>query len=185
MYDGHAYSFQDIFEMIDKKTTHQKNLECLAKEIYKFLDGLSSPVMINIFELRGNTYNHINFQSLYLYKKLRFGTETFTYRGLQIYNLISDNIQNGSSLENFKREIKKWKDEKCPCRISKIYLQDAGDLEPHKSWQFLLIHSSFKETFSEPNRVSEMEIFMTLTIFCKKFHFWYSRGFCIQLSEFL
>ena len=119
--------------MIDKKTTHQKNLECLAKEIYKFLDGLSSPVMINIFELRGNTDNHINVQSLYLYNKLRFGTETFTYRGLQIYNLISDNIQNGSSLENFKREIKKWKDEKCPCRISKIYLQDAGDLEPHKS----------------------------------------------------
>ena len=48
------------------------------------------------------------------------------YRGPQIWNLIADNIQNISSLQNFKREIKKWKCENHPCKICKTYLENIG-----------------------------------------------------------
>ena len=62
-----------------------------------------------IFKVGGRICNLRNFQSLYstCKKTVRFGTETITYRGPQIRNLIPDNIKNAPSLENFKREIKK------------------------------------------------------------------------------
>ena len=65
---------------------------------------------------RGKIYNLRKFQSLYTNckKPVRFGAEMVTYSGLQFWNFIPDNINNVSSLENFKRGIKKWKYEKCP-----------------------------------------------------------------------
>ena len=89
----------------------QKNLENLTNKIYKFLHGLSSPVINDIFKKRGNINNLRNFQSLYTtcIKNARSWTETVTHRGPQIQNLISDKIKNVYSLENFKRKIKKRK----------------------------------------------------------------------------
>ena len=42
IYDNHAHSFQDALEVTNKKTIHPKHCECLPKEIYKRLHGLSS-----------------------------------------------------------------------------------------------------------------------------------------------
>ena len=39
------------------KTIHQKNLEFLAIETYKFQNGLSPPIMNNIFLSTQNIYN--------------------------------------------------------------------------------------------------------------------------------
>ena len=104
---------------------HQKNLECLAKEIYKLLHG--SPVMSSIFKVMSGVFicNPRNFQSLYSTSKktVKFVTETINYRGPQIWNLIPNNIKNIFPLENFSREIKKWNGGKCPWRICKTYLQ--------------------------------------------------------------
>ena len=44
IYDDHTRSFQDKVETRNEKTIHKKNLECLAKEIYKFLRGLSPSI---------------------------------------------------------------------------------------------------------------------------------------------
>ena len=73
--------------------------ECLAKESYKFMHGLSLPIMNDIFKVRDNIYNRRNFQSFYSTRKktVRFGTETVTSRGRWIWNLIPDNIKNVSS----------------------------------------------------------------------------------------
>ena len=57
----HVSSFQDILEMTKEKTIHQNNLESLAKEIYKFLNGLSPPIMNDAFMIRNNKYNLRNF----------------------------------------------------------------------------------------------------------------------------
>ena len=34
--------------------------------------------------------------------------------------------KNASSFDLFKKEIGKWKGEKCPCRICKTYIQHVG-----------------------------------------------------------
>ena len=109
--------------MINQKVYGSRTMH-LAKEIVKFLHGLSSPVMRQIFKKKDTIRNLRNFPSLYSSSKnsVKFATETIMYRGPQIWNLIHNNIKNVFSLENIIRVIKKWSGEKCPWRICKRYL---------------------------------------------------------------
>ena len=103
-------------------------MESLAKEIYKFLNGLSPPIMNVAFIIRNNNYNLRSFQCLYATNKrtVKCGTETVTYRGPQIWNLVPEKTKNASSFDLFKKEIAKRKCEMCPCRICKTYIQHVG-----------------------------------------------------------
>ena len=107
--------------MTKEKKIYQNNLESLAKEIYKFLNGLSPPIMHDAFMIRNIKYNQRNFQCLYFTNKrtAKYGTETVTYRGPQIWNLVHEKTKNKSSFKIFKKEIRKWRGKKCPCRICK------------------------------------------------------------------
>ena len=90
----------------------------MAKEIYKFLHGLSPPTMKDILKVRGNINDAL--ETLHRAKNIvRLGAEKITYRGCQIWNISPDNIKHVSSLENLKRRIKNWKGEKHSCRIVK------------------------------------------------------------------
>ena len=75
-----------------------------------------------------NKYNLKNIKCLYstIKRTAKYGTETVTYRGPQIWNLGPEKTKNASSFEIFKKEIRKWKGEKCPCRIRKTYIQHVG-----------------------------------------------------------
>ena len=67
---------------------------------------------------------------------MKFGTEA--YRGLTPDNLKSeptfvsyrgltpDNLKSEPTLELFKKKIRKWRCESCPCRMCKTYLQHVG-----------------------------------------------------------
>ena len=122
--NDHVSTFQDILEITKKKTIHQNNLESLAKEIYKFLNSLSPSIMNGAFMIRNNKYNLSNFQCLYSTNKraVKHGTETVTYRGPQIWNVVPEKTKS-ASFDIFRKEIGKCKEEKCPCRTCKTYIQ--------------------------------------------------------------
>ena len=63
--NDHVSTFQNILETTKEKTIHQNNLECHAKETYKFLSDLSPPIMNGAFMIRNDNYNLRNFQCLY------------------------------------------------------------------------------------------------------------------------
>ena len=125
IHNDYVSSFQDILEMTKEKIIHQNNLESLPKETYKFLNGMSPLVMNNVFMIRSNKYNLRNFQCLYSTNKktIKYGTETVTYRGPQIWNLVPEHTKSSSLFEIFKKEIRKCNGEKCLCRISKTYIR--------------------------------------------------------------
>ena len=54
IYNDHEKSFNSILTENNLKTIHQKNLEFLAIEIYKFQNGLSPPIMNDVFFSRQN-----------------------------------------------------------------------------------------------------------------------------------
>ena len=90
IHNDNVSTFQDILDMTKEKTIYQNNLESLAKEIYKFLNRLSPPIMHDAFRIRNNKYNNLrNFQCLYYTNKrsAKYGTETVLYREPQIWNL--------------------------------------------------------------------------------------------------
>ena len=65
IHNDHVSTFQSIVKITKEKTIHQNNLECLTKEIYKFLKGLLPRIMNGAFKMRNNNYNLRNFQCLY------------------------------------------------------------------------------------------------------------------------
>ena len=74
---------------------------------------------------RQNIYNLRKFQELSTSTKnsANFGTETISHRGLQLWNLIPDNIKLEPTLELFKKKTRKWKCGHSPFRICKTYMQ--------------------------------------------------------------
>ena len=96
---------------------HQRNIQSLAIEIYKFLHDLSPAIMGDIIKLnRPPTYNLRTRQELYSRnpKTVRYGTETTSFLAPKIWAIVPQNIKNCTSLSSFKINIRKWKPD-CPC----------------------------------------------------------------------
>ena len=109
IYNDYELPFDRILEDNKQKSIHQKNIESLAIEIYKFQAGLTPPIMSDLFVTRENNYNLRNLRELEspLKRTVNFGTETISYRGSQIWNLIPGRLRALEKLNKFKKEIKK------------------------------------------------------------------------------
>ena len=107
---------------------HHSNLQQLAVEIYKARNNLSSSLMSEIFALKNTGYNlrggnKLNSNNI---KSVNNGTETISYLAPKIWEQVPDEIKNSSSLNIFKRKIKTWIPNSCPCPICKTYIPDLG-----------------------------------------------------------
>ena len=49
VYNDYNSSFNELLEKTNENTIHIKNIRILMTEIYKFLNGLSPPIMSKIF----------------------------------------------------------------------------------------------------------------------------------------
>ena len=63
-YNNYINSYSELLQMYKVKSVHQNNIHFLMIEIYRFLNGLSPPIMDDIFRLRENRYNLRNFRLL-------------------------------------------------------------------------------------------------------------------------
>ena len=70
------------------------------------LQWLSS-IMNDLFAISKNNYNLRNFQELEssLRRTVKFGTETISYRGPQIWNLIPKRLKTLETLNKLKKKI--------------------------------------------------------------------------------
>ena len=77
--------------------------------------------MDSIFERRNESYNLCNFQEFLteIKRTAHYGLETLSYRSPQLWSLLPENIKEVESLEIFKRKVKSWICDDCPCRLCK------------------------------------------------------------------
>ena len=54
--------------------------------------------------------------------------ERVSFVGPKIWEMIAENMKKPESLNSFKKEIKYWKRNNCPCRLWKIYIRNDGFL---------------------------------------------------------
>ena len=57
---------------------------------------------------------------------VHFGEDSLKYFGCNIWNIIPYDIKNSCNLDVFKRLIRTWSPDICPCRLCKIYRQRVG-----------------------------------------------------------
>ena len=111
-------SFLDLLNLDNSVTVHQENLEVLVTEIIKDIFKLQNP----LYNLR-STCNQFRRENV---KTVNYGLLSVRYLGPKIWELVPNNIKYSNSLSKFKKLIKSWKLEACPCRLCKTYIAQVG-----------------------------------------------------------
>ena len=96
-------------------------------EVYKHLNGHLPDIMNDIFKLRENTYP---LQNIHIFQRenprsLKYGLDAIPYRTRQHWQQVPIDIREAVSLTLFKNRIKAWECIGCPCRSSKVSIQNV------------------------------------------------------------
>lgn len=77
-------------------------------EAYKFKQGLTPPIMDDIFLIRDNNYNLRNFREIYACSKstVKYGTEALSYKVPQLWQIVSQVLKEIPTLITFKNKTK-------------------------------------------------------------------------------
>ena len=126
-YDDYNSTFAELLEKDKSMTIHERNIQALAVELYKVINGLAIEIMKEIFPLKINTRypSKFPFQSRNV-RTERYGVGTLSFLGPKIWHLVPDSIKNTTSLIEFKNKIKEWKPINCPSRTCKVYVAELG-----------------------------------------------------------
>ena len=123
-------TFQQLLDKDKTVTIHHRNIQKLATEMYKIKNGISPEVMKKIFQEIPNHYNLRNKKAWATHnvRTVYNGTETLSFLGPKIWDILPKSLKEATSLKHFKKEIKLWKPDGCTCRLCKIYVKDVGFL---------------------------------------------------------
>ena len=126
-------SFNQLREKDGSVSIHMRNIQILATEMYELINNLSTLILNGVFKRNSDSlYNlrQISQFSKSLVKSLHHGTESISYLGPRIWDIIHvpDDYKTIQNLDTLKIEIKKWKPENCPCRLRKVYIDRTGFL---------------------------------------------------------
>ena len=102
-------TFQELLEKDSSVPIHHRNIQKLAVEIYKVLHGFSPPILNDIFAPVSRPYNFRRNDKLQRRRvnSGRHGTESISFLGPKIWDLVPSDIKLSQSLSIFKRKIKK------------------------------------------------------------------------------
>ena len=131
IYNDKQSSFTELLNKDSSVSIHIRNIQRLAIELLKFYNVLSPPLMNNIFNLREeNPYNlrHVSEFSRPMINSVYHGTESISFLGPKIWDILPEKLKNIVTLEVFKKEIKIWKPDNCPCRLCKVFIEGVGFL---------------------------------------------------------
>ena len=75
--------------------------------------------------------NHYNFRHRIDFiapfsRTIYHGTESISYLGPKIWDIVPSELKKAQSLNSFKKSIRKWAPDNCPCRLCKRYVNGVG-----------------------------------------------------------
>ena len=121
---NYTSDFEVLLENSNEKPVHQKCIELLMIEVYKYLNDLSPDIM-SVWE---NTYNLRNFHIFESQnpRTKKFGLDSIAYRASQLWKNVPEEIRNSASLPMFMKKIKKVPLISCSCNCCRKYIHHVG-----------------------------------------------------------
>ena len=130
VYNDYVSTFNELLTNDKSFTIHHRNIQTLAIEIYKVINNISPLIMKDIFVLKEN-YKY-NTKEIFVTNNIRtehYGKESLSYLGPKIWSMIPSDIKTLTSLKDFKRKIRIWKPNKCPCKLCKTFIAGVGYID--------------------------------------------------------
>ena len=121
-------SYKEPLEKDGQVSIQHKNIQSLAIEMFQIKHGKSPEIVSDIF---AQTTQHYNFRQNQDFrarsvKSVYHGSESISYLGPKIWEIVPAKIKETNSLNSFKIEIRKWVPQSCPYRLCKQYISGAG-----------------------------------------------------------
>ena len=127
VYGDHNATYEELLARDGSVTIHERNIQTLAIEMYKVVNGYSPEIIQETFKLKERDIYCSKFPfSTRNVKTDSYGIQSLGFLGPKIWSIIPDNLKQLSSLNDFKNQIKKWKPIDCPCRLCKTYIYGVG-----------------------------------------------------------
>ena len=64
--------------------------------------------------------------SLHSVNTVAYGLKSLKYFAGKVWSIVSFEIRNAISLEEFSAKIESWRPENCPCRVCLTYIHQVG-----------------------------------------------------------
>ena len=97
--------------------------------MFKVSKNLGPPQMHEIFKLKDQPQYNLRYNSLFsrsLVKSVYKGTESLSFLGPKIWDILPDTYKDLPDLGSFKVALKKWRPVNCTWRICKVYIANVG-----------------------------------------------------------
>ena len=126
VYLDYVSSFEDLLKKDNSVTIHQRNIQFLAIEMFKALNGLGPEIMRSLFNIDYNTRKNKSFHRPNVNSKYN-GQNSIRYFGPVVWDtMLPDKLKSIQSLDEFKMEVKKWLPVNCPCTLCQEYIAGVG-----------------------------------------------------------
>ena len=111
-------SFDSLLSTLNEKAIHQRCINVLLTEVYKYLNGYFPDLMNQVFYLRQNHYNLRNFNVFATNNpRNKYLLNSFVYRANQLWQTLPSEIKRRASLQLYKDKIKTGRRDRCQCHI--------------------------------------------------------------------
>ena len=128
MTNYYELSYEELLDLINEISPHQRCLNSLMTGVYKCLHRISPGIMNDTLSVSKHQYNtrHYNLFVTDRPKSDRYGWNSIPYRANQIWILLPRQIKNSTNLDSSELKIKQWRCLECPCTLCKTYLPNLG-----------------------------------------------------------
>ena len=128
VYKDYESTFDDLLVKNESVCVHHRNIQFVAIEMFKVKNGLASKMMMDLFKFK----QYRNKRSFIIpYVKTEYmGKLSLRYFGPVVWEImLPERFKSIKLLENFKKDIKKWVPDNCPCRLCKHYVASVGFID--------------------------------------------------------
>ena len=130
VYNDHISSFEVLLLKDNSVTIHVRNLQALAIEIYKVVNDISPEIMKQVFPIKESLrYPSENIFETRNIRTTHYGIDSLAHLGPKIWGPVPKDLKDINSLDLFKKKIKLWTPDNCPCKLCKTYIRGVGYID--------------------------------------------------------
>ena len=110
-YNHKLSRFQNLLDQDRSVSAHTRNLQTLLTEMYKVSKGIAPNIFADIFSCNYRANYDLRYQPEFsrpLVELVFDGTETISYLGPRVWDLVPLEMKEKESFTGFKRAIKIW-----------------------------------------------------------------------------